>query len=919
MCKRVILLLLLLPILSWAEQPSVAFFYGDNPPMETLRAFDWIVVEPGHLADPTPYQHPESQVFAYVSLGEVSADKPYLSEMPNQWLKGKNEGWQSLVIDQTSEGWADFAVEKLFTPLWQAGYRGFFLDTLDSFNLIAKTDAERGAQSAGLVKVIAALKTKYPTAKLIFNRGFEILPQTHQWADAVAFESWLSGYDANTKRYRDVSEADRAWLTSQLSPIKTWHIPIIAIDYVPAQSRDKARQIAANIQQAGFIPWVSNPELTLLGIGSREVIPRRVLMVTSPVRDELDYHFSTDVTYSTAILNAMGYAVDYAPINRLLPTSPLIGRYAGVIIYLTDEKDSLQNTQLPTWLAQLKQQQLPLLFMGDISYMRTQRSLAELFAINIGESVNASHLTITQHTPEIGFETQPMLDRLGFFPLSIANSKENWLTIRDDKGNNQEAVTITEWGGVAVSPHLYYSLATHPAIDFWVTNPYALFERGLQLHPMPQPDTTTETGRRLLMVHHDGDGFPTRAELPGAPFASQVMLEEVVKKYPLPMSLSVIEGEVSSTGLYPKESAQLEQIAKTMFAQPNVEIASHTYSHPFSWGVVSGARNTSNLYQEYNLPIPNYHASMQREVEGSIDYINQRLAPKDKKVAIFNWSGDCNPGKDALALVKKAKIVSVNGGDTMISNTRHSLTRVGPVGLNKDGNFQVYAPNQNENVYTNNWNGPFYGYKHVLETYRLTDKPRRIKPVDIYFHTYALSKKTSIDSVKNVLNWAIQQPFHPVYMSEYAHKALEFNDIVVAKTPDNQWIIRGLSALQELRIPQSMGYPNFDSSPQVVGFNDHQDQRYLHVSGNDIRLTLTPEKPTRPYLINANGQIDHFHRTIHGFKLTLTSYVEPKFLVQSQDCVLKTNRDVLTHQFTEKYASPHAKHVTTQIEAVCRP
>lgn len=919
MRKHIILLLILLPMLSWAKQPTVAFFYGENPPMQDLRAFDWVVVEPGHLTDPTPYQHPESQVFAYVSLGEVSPDKPYLSAMPTAWLKGKNEGWQSLVIDQTADGWVDFAIEKLFTPLWQAGYRGFFLDTLDAFNLIAKTDAERNAQAAGLTKVIAALKAKYPSAKLIFNRGFEILPQAHQWADAVAFESWLSGYDANTKQYRDVSDADRNWLSGQLAQVKSWQIPIIAIDYTPPQARDKARQIALQLQQAGFIPWVSNPDLTMLGVGSIEIAPRRILMVTSPVQDELDYHFSPNVTYPTAILNAMGYAVDYAPINRPLPSTPLIGRYAGIIIFLANEKDSNTNAQFPTWLTQLKQQKLPLLLMGDISYMHTNKSLANLFAIKMGEGINATHLSILKQTSEIGFETQPMLDRLGFFPLNVANSTETWLSFKDDQGQVQEAVALTDWGGVAITPHLYYTMETNPAIDYWVTNPYALFERGLQLTPMPLPDTTTENGKRLFMVHHDGDGFATRAEIPGAPFASQVMLDEIVKKYPIPMSLSVIEGETSPTGLYPKESPQLEQIAKAMFAQPNVEIASHTYSHPFSWGVVSGARNTSNLYQEYNLPIPNYHATMQREVQGAIDYINQRLAPKDKKVVILNWSGDCNPGKDALDLVKKAHIVSVNGGDTMISDSKQSLTRVGPVGLNKDGDFQVYAPNQNENVYTNNWNGPFYGYVHVLETYKRTDQPRRIKPVDIYFHTYALSKKASIDALKKVFNWAMQQPFNPVYMSEYAHKAQEFNDIVIAKTSNQQWIIRGLSSLQELRIPQSMGYPDFNASPQIIGFNDYNDQRYLHAAGTDIQLALTPQKPTQAYLIDANGQAAAFQRNNNGFKLTLTSYVEPKFRVQSDNCALKINRNGSTQQFTEKYASPHARHVTTQIEAICRP
>ncbi|MGT2493986.1 hypothetical protein ACU4GD_34540 [Cupriavidus basilensis] len=37
-------------------------------------------------------------------------------------------------------------MDKVITPLWQRGFRGFFLDTLDSYQLVAKTDAERAAR-----------------------------------------------------------------------------------------------------------------------------------------------------------------------------------------------------------------------------------------------------------------------------------------------------------------------------------------------------------------------------------------------------------------------------------------------------------------------------------------------------------------------------------------------------------------------------------------------------------------------------------------------------------------------------------------------------------------------------------------------------------------------------------------------------
>jgi hypothetical protein len=451
-----------------------------------------------------------------------------------------------------------------------------------------------------------------------------------------------------------------------------------------------------------------------------------------------------------------------------------------------------------------------------------------------------------------------------------------------------------------------------------VVNPYRLFEQGLQLKPMPLPDTTTEAGKRLLMVHHDGDGFASRAEMAGNPYVSQVMLDEIIKKYPLPMTISVVEGETSATGVYAKDSPALEKIARNIFTQPNVEIASHTYSHPFSWSVVAGARSQSSLYKAYNLAIPNYKPTMQREVQGSIDYVNNRLAPKDKKVAIIHWSGDCNPGQKALLLAEKAGVVSVNGGDTLPTHSHPTLTKVGPVGLNKDGVFQVYAPNQNENVYTNNWTGPFYGFERSLETHQLTESPRRIKPVDIYFHTYLMSKPEGLKSLKKVLDWAMKQDFHPIKMSDYVRKAQDFNRVVVAKAGEG-WLIRGLDHLQQLRIPQTMGYPDLINSVHIAGFNDDKDMRYVHAVGNQARLVLTNNQPNLPYLISANASVTQFLRTDTGFRLKLSASVPLDFSLNAPNCQVISNEGI-----SSATAAPSAnrqfrsRHAAATIEAVCR-
>ncbi|MDB5865096.1 MAG: hypothetical protein JWO70_2902, partial [Betaproteobacteria bacterium] len=202
-------LLLWLSVCSFAASPNVAFFYGSNPPWDELKAFDIVVVEPEHNIDPKQYSSARTEVFAYVSVGEVERERPYAKDLPAAWLPGANEAWNSVVIDQTQPQWPRFLIDRVIAPLWKAGYRGFFLDTLDSFHIIAKTDEERARQAQALASTVRLIRTEFPEAKLIFNRGFEILPQLSKDVYAVAVESIYKGWDAKSGQYVDVSEQDR--------------------------------------------------------------------------------------------------------------------------------------------------------------------------------------------------------------------------------------------------------------------------------------------------------------------------------------------------------------------------------------------------------------------------------------------------------------------------------------------------------------------------------------------------------------------------------------------------------------------------------------------------------------------------------------------------------------------------------------
>ncbi len=887
---------------------SIAFFYGNHAPIDELRAFDIVVLDPDYATNLTLFKLADSEPFAYVSVGEVSPNRKYYSQVNKNWIIGENTAWQAGVLDQSNPAWREFFVNKVIGPLWQKGYRGFFLDTLDSFHLVAKTPEARKKQIQGLVALIKLIKKRYPKAKLIFNRGFEILPQTHKLAYAVAAESLFDGWNQAEGKYVPVSTESRTWLLDQLNKAKAYGLPIISIDYVSPKERSKARAVAQKIAKLGFIPWVTDHDLMSMGVGSIEVVPRKIIALydshdsVNMIADNLTLRFASTP------LNYLGYVVIFQDIRKPLPAEILRGRYAGVLSWL-DEKDYASFPIIRSWLIKQKNQGLPIIFLGSLG-QKFSKPFQKAFDLTLGaETKKPASVKIIYQSKMLGYEIEPIANPYAFLPLTV-NAGTRKLVLEDNAGRKSDMVTITSWGGYALNPFVITTLPQ--GHKRWVINPLAFLKQAFKFEVIPIPDTTTENGRRLMLAHVDGDGFPSRTEWNAKWQAGEAMLKEIFERYKIPTTVSIIEGEISPAGLYPKESKEAMVIARKIFKLPWVEIASHTFSHPFFWHFQSGNLKQVETKYGWHLNIPNYTFNLNKEITGSIKFINQKLAPKGKRCRVILWTGNTNASKQAVALAYKDNVLNMNGGDTLITNADRSLTNIAPLGVYRGQYFQVFAPNQNENMYTNNWTGPYYGYRRVIETFKLTNKPLRFKPIDIYYHMYSATKIASLDALKDVYTWALKQPVMNVFASDYIKGVLDFNHVTIARASEG-WIIKTNGRLRELRIPQSLGYPDLAKSQNIVGYSPYGKNYYIHLGPSPkTYLVLTKEKPSVPYIKFANGKITYFKRTSHGFDFMIHSYLPTKFTLDNMSwCRVsydrgrvkkykKVSRDLLEFDFKDE-------------------
>ncbi|RMF17144.1 MAG: polysaccharide biosynthesis protein [Gammaproteobacteria bacterium] len=754
-------------------------------------------------------------------------------------------------LDIRQEEVRRFILERLVRPAIQAGYQGVFLDTVDAWHALPK--AQHAEYRAAMIELIRAIDTEVAGGAVWLNRGFDLIPAVRDVIDGVAFESLYQGFAAADETYFAVPDEDARWLLGQVETVQKLGLPVVAIDYLPPDRVNEAPALAGRIVSHGIQPWIADGHLTRVGQSSVTPVPRKVLGLYESPHDDIDK--SGLHLYTATPLEYLGYYYDYVPLHSGVPQEDLAGRYAGVVVW---PEGGTIFPELCAGLARARAAGLPVVFMAGIPGNDTCESLAGIRT----DQAPRGRIEVDELRHGAGqFEGRVRTRRLNLTPAQLTQpgQADLWLSLRDGAGQIYAQVATTPAGGFALRPYLFEE--TPDENKYWLFDPVQFLKAALQLRTLPAVDVTTENGRWILLAHIDGDGFVSRAEVKGTQLAAKVTLDKVLRRFPIPHTVSIIEGEIAPHGLFPDLSAEAEPIAREIFRESYVELASHAFSHPFVWRHMEGRTDVEEDAYGWNMPIPGYTATVEREISGSIEYINERLAPPGKKVEVFLWSGDALPGDRALAEVEKLGILNTNGGDTKVLPETNSLTHVWPIGRPRPTGLQVYAPVMNENVYTNEWHGPYYGFRDVIKTFQLLDSPRRLKPMDIYYHFYSGSKYASLNALIDIYTWALDRPVTPMYISEYARRAHGFYDARLVQDSAGHLRLRSAWPVRTLRWPQAQGWLE---GPGVLGWWDKEGERYFHLAPGGGVMKPVRQAPAGPSLVSANVVWDQVEQVREG-------------------------------------------------------
>jgi hypothetical protein len=603
------------------------------------------------------------------------------------------------------------------------------------------------------------------------------------------------------------------------------------------------------------------------------LVPRKILAIYDS-RDEPELAYAGLHRSAQMVLEHLGCVVTYwdvaGPVP--LPSHADMAQYRGVIVQLW-RKEQPRAAELIEWLVAEVKAGRKLVMTGTLWPVKDTLTKSEIpeellnrYKAAIGFDTN-DYYTENPALLEYAHKNKMAVDYERRLPINpplhpsmhaIRAPTETIISVRR-KGMPQSespVAAITKSGGVLLEPYFLYR---KPNSDFkqWYIDPFYFFEKAFDLKDLPRPDVSTISGRRAWYNHLDGDALLSVSRIKKGEYCGAVLRDRLFKKYDLPFTVSVIVCEVDPGALGREEVVKL---AKSIFALPNVEPASHTFSHPFDWAAALAAGKGEQVAPDkgklpygHFLNVPNYQFSLKKEINYAADYIDKHLAPPGKKCSVVLWSGNCLPPEEAIGLVEELGIAQMNGGDTIFDSLNPSLSGVAPLVLQVGNRFQVYTSMANENIYTNLWTGPFWGQRRVVQTFERTGKPRRLRPMNIYFHFYAGERLAALNALKHAIKWAQNTPHSPIYASQYYRMVQGFLKAAFKELPGGGYEVSGYGDMRTVRFDRTSRKVDLAKSKNVQGFNYHGGSLYVHLGAGQAIIYLGDENPQLPYLKEASG------------------------------------------------------------------
>lgn len=643
---------------------------------------------------------------------------------------------------------------------------------------------------------------------------------------------------------------------------------------------------------------------------SFQQVPRTVLALWDSQMDS-DIFFTETHRLLEMPLNYLGLKVEYCDVHKPLPEVAERKDVVGVVSYLHAGVDYTHIEEFLRWQIAVINAGKKIALFGEYT-ANTASGLLEDFWSAMGLYVSGSwqafpyQYQVAFYDPIIVPFESALPKPLASFPLIKAIDPEAKVHLRVSAPASpaSDLIVTTAAGGFVETSYIAKQLEGG-LYKAWYVNPFSFLRCALSLPVMPIPDPSTLAGRRVYFSHIDGDGWTNdswavsgKAQHPS--LSATVIQETIIRPFPdLPVTVGPIAANVDPAWGGDKDA---QEGAKELFKLPQVEMGCHTFSHPFDWPFFkkytvskeepylkrySGPtwkkrKKTIGRHQTFyqleetsellggNLRYftPRAYAAepfnLDQEITGAINEVNL-FAPVDKRVAVYQWSGNALPWEAAIALTAEDGVYNINGGDSRYDFTYPSYTYVSPLTRSLGNQTQVYTCSSNENLYTELWTKDYYGFVNLPTTWKYTETPLRLKAMNLYYHMYSGERTASLYALKRNVMYARSQPLHPVKASDYCAAVDGFRSVQIFTEEPNCWQVSNRGGLHNFRFDEAtfLGV-DFRKARGVVGQRHFQGSLYVYcdkaepvpvIALHTIEESFQEPVASVPYLIESSWDV----------------------------------------------------------------
>jgi len=259
---------LVIVFLSGIALASFAVYYGDVSPshVNELSKFNLLILSP--LVEENYIKELKDKnvtVVGYLSLATIGGWEPWAEEVPDSIIIGHWETWNEKEVDFSSPQWRGIVLNKAIPYILSKGFDGVFLDNLD---YVDKYPEKREA----MVKLIKAIREKYPDIVIVANRGFSIAKEIAPHVDYILFEDFITYYDFNDKEYKIYQDTDLQWVLAQAEMLKKLKVKVLALSYADLgnekQVKEFSKLVCKYADEYGFEVYMADITLQKIGFNS---------------------------------------------------------------------------------------------------------------------------------------------------------------------------------------------------------------------------------------------------------------------------------------------------------------------------------------------------------------------------------------------------------------------------------------------------------------------------------------------------------------------------------------------------------------------------------------------------------------------------------------------------------------------------